>query len=107
MAALHAQCRRGMFTVRFTVAPEHGMYGSVGEIIDSDGKWARALQSMLVRARDGDVYSRDEFTDFQEYHNMVVTPYELVVPSRPQPTDASTAVFSTRTGDRSMQLERE
>ena len=104
MAALHAQCRVVAVTVRFVVAPEHGMYD--GEIIDRDWEWARALQDMTWRARAGDVYWRDEFADFQEYHNLAITAHDLAAPSRPLPPDALPAVCRTRAAGRSTEPEQ-
>ena len=61
---------------------------------------------MTWRSRAGDVYWRDEFADFQEYHNLASTAHDLAAPFRPLPPDALPAVCRTLAASSSTELEQ-
>ena len=65
MTALHVQAHQDHDTVRYSIPPEPGIYGSVGVLVDGDWARARALNAMLVRAHLGEMHWRDELEDFQ------------------------------------------
>ena len=77
MAALWDKCQLDMHTVVYSVPPEYGMYGSIGELADGDWARARRIQYAGVRARYGLMKAREELEEFQEYHGMEVTAQSL------------------------------
>ena len=73
MAALWDKCRLDAQTVVYSVPPEYGMYGAIGELADGDWARARRIQYAGVRALSGLMSARMELEEFQEYHRMEVT----------------------------------